>query len=82
MEHEFVNEETAYLLVYVRLEKFAEYQSIPTTIPKDWLLKNKAEEKMVASRLTTVVVLILEESPDYDIFDEEAPTIPIELNDD
>lgn len=77
MDHEFPNEETAYLLAYVRLEKFAEYQSIPTTIPRDWVLKRKAEHKMTASKTTTVEVLILEETSDCDIFDEEAPRIPI-----
>lgn len=78
----FVKEETAYLLVYVRLEKFAEYQSIPTTIPRDWVLKRKAEQKMNASKTTTIQVLILEDSLDCDIFDEEAPSIPLDLNDD
>lgn len=70
MDHEFTHEETAYLLVYVRLDKFAEYQSIPTTIPRDWVLRRKAEQKMTASKTTTVEVLTLEESSDYDIFDE------------
>lgn len=54
MDTEFVSEETAYLLVYIRREKFAEYQSIPTTIPRDWVLKRKAEHKMTASKTTTI----------------------------
>ena len=82
MQKEITSQDTAYVLVYFKREKFKEFQDIDVKIPKEWFSrrrKNK-ESEMVREEQGNyqVEVVVAEFTGDFNLFRADQ-TIPMAL---